>query len=65
MYINKKDFVLDTDIVLSGFTFRDLLDTAHANGDDIKTTLEYMIAENVENARERVDQYADELNNIL
>lgn len=55
MFISSKNAgtpVFDTDYILSGFTFRDLINTANANGEDVAVTLDNMIKETITNARE-------------
>ncbi len=58
MFINSntKNPIFDTDTVLSGFTFRELIDTANANGEEITVTLKNMLNEAVTNAKESVAQ---------
>lgn len=63
MFISSKNAdtpVFDTDYILSGFTFRDLIDTANANGEDVAVTLDNMIKETTTNAREYfyINKYA-------
>lgn len=63
MFISSKNAdtpVFDTDYILSGFTFRNLIDTANANGEDVAVTLDNMIKETTTNAREYfyINKYA-------
>lgn len=54
MFINKEKCVLDTDYVLGGFTFRDILDVANANGEPFQHAFSRMLSEAVANARETI-----------
>ena len=58
MIINSKDSkfpVFDSDKILSEFTYRELIDTANANGESIAQTLDNMISEVVKNAKESIE----------
>ena len=64
-FVNEDDFVMLTDDILRGFTFQDLVDVAHANGEDIYTAFEGMLSEAVEYAREMIELYGDDLENNM
>lgn len=64
MFINKENCVLDTDDVLKGFTFRDVLDVANANGEPFQYAFDRMLREAVENARETIAIHEIELMRI-
>ena len=64
MFINKENCVLDTDDVLKGFTFRDVLDVANANGEPFQHAFDRMLREAVANARETIAIHEIELMRI-
>lgn len=64
MFINKENCVLDTDDVLRGFTFRDVLDVANANGEPFQHAFGRMLREAVANARETIAIHEIELMRI-
>lgn len=64
MFINKENCVLDTDDVLRGFTFRDVLDVANANGEPFQHAFSRMLRESVANARETIAIHEIELMRI-
>lgn len=65
MFINKEKPIFDTDTLLTGFTFRDLLDTTHANGDTLKDTFNLMLNECIENAKGYFEMYEQDLEEAL
>lgn len=64
MFINKEKCVLDTDYVLTGFTFRDVLDVANANGESFRRAFNRMLSEAAANALETIALNEDELMRI-
>lgn len=64
-FVNEDDHVFITDDILRGFTFQDLVDVAHANGEDIYTTFEGMLSEAVEYAREMIEMYGEDIENYV
>lgn len=62
--INCENKVMFTDSILTGFSIQDLIDTAHANGDNIYETFEFMLAECIENARGMIELYGEDIQTI-
>ena len=65
MFINEKDLTMDHEVVLFGFTYRELLDTAQANGESVKETFNNMLDESIRNARACVELNLENLEKIL
>lgn len=64
-FVNEDDRIFMTDDILRGFTFQDLVDVAHANGEDIYTAFEGMLSEAVEYAREMIEMYGEDIENYV
>ena len=64
-FVNEDDRIFITDDILRGFTFQDLVDVAHANGEDIYTAFEGMLSEAVEYAREMIEMYGVDIENNM